>query len=182
MDAVPDVALTEIFNSVEPDKRITVVQKEALSPGALVRYIGTREVKTQRGVRDSNTLHTFATVDAPEDRVFALWGTGQLNQQIAQVARGALMFLGYRGKLAPDDGSGVAVHSWAVNVANRPLDKIPDSYRNSLRPCAAALVGAIDVALAEEGKRFADRVAQGQKPTDDDYLNSFEHFPGTYAG
>lgn len=178
---VTEKTLGEIFRPVEPDARVVVVQKDALAPGVLARFIGTKQVKTARGARDSNTLHTFATVDAPEDRTFAVWGTGQLNQQLAKVPTGALLFLGYLGKVTPDDGSDVAVHRWAVNVANRPLDKLPDEFRAGLKPQAAALVAAIDAAAVEEARRFADRVAKGQQQgamADDGYLDSFEHFPG----
>jgi len=177
---VMEKTLGEIFRPVEPDARVVVVPKEALTPGVLARYIGTKQVKTARGARESNTLHTFATVDAPEDRAFAVWGTGQLNQQLAKVTPGALLFLGYLGKVTPDDGSGVAVHRWAVNVANRPLDKIPAEFRDGLKPVAEMLICAIDEAAFFEAKRFADRVAKGQPGAspDDEYAQSWEHFPG----
>lgn len=177
---ITEKELGEFFKPVEPDTRVVVVDKDALSPGVLVRFIGSKTVTTQRGARDTNTLHTFVTVDASEDRTFALWGTGQLNQQLAKVTKGSLLFLSYLGKRTPDDGSGVAVHSWAVNVANRPLDKIPDTFRDPLRPLANKLTEAIDAAAVAESARFAERVAKGQPgaPSGDGYMDSFEHYPG----
>lgn len=165
--ATPPARLPAFFRTVNPDESAPVVERAELSQGAIVRFIGTREVDNRQTGRRSR-IHTFYARGG-EGVPFAVWGSVELDSQLRKLRGGTgIVFLRYNGKTEHATMPGRTVHKWTVHEA---VGAKMEHVRKA-REQFAEQEAALDAAVAGAAERDKERLAAGaaEPPPDDDDL------------
>ncbi len=161
------------FAPVTAEGRGAQIEREDLSQGAIVRYIGERWVDT---VKAKGFIHTFRTrAGGVGGRLFSIWGTGELNDLLRKITPQTILFIRYGGKHPHPELPGAEMHKWEVQTS-RAKDITPElgALIRQRVNVEEALEKAIDVSRDKAAARFAERLAaallRGEAPpphTDD---------------
>lgn len=164
--APPAPRLPAFFRTINPDESAPVVERAELAQGAIVRFIGTREVDNRQTGRRSR-IHTFYARGG-EGVPFAVWGSVELDSQLRKLRGGTgIVFLRYNGKVDHATMPGRTVHKWTVQEAVGAKREHVQKAREAFTEHEAAL----DTAVAAAAERDKARLAAGAElppPEDDD--------------
>lgn len=144
--------LPPYFRTVNPDESASIVAREELTQGAIVKFIGTRKVEN-RGMGRMSTIHTFYARGG-EGLPFALWGSSELDSQLRKL-RGSVVFLKYNGKHAHPTVPDRTVHKWTVQEAVGARVEHIRKVREGFAEQEAALDAAIGAAVERDKARLA---------------------------
>lgn len=147
--------VSQFFAPVVPDEIAPMVTRDDLARGVLVMYQGSRTIETRDG--KTSKIHTFVT-DLGRGKIFATWGTADLNARVNKLRPKAVVFLQYRGKHVPDDAvENEGQHMWTVNVSTVAVDAIPANVVQALAANNTALESRIAVEREKELERRRER-------------------------
>jgi hypothetical protein len=159
--------LPAFFRTINPDESASVVGREDLAQGVIVRFIGTRDTDNRTTGRKSR-IHTFYARGG-EGIPFAVWGSVELDSQLRKLRGGTgVVFLRYNGKIPHPTMPGHTVHKWTVQEA---LGAKLEHVRKAREPFAEQ-EAKLDAAIGAAAERDKARLAAGQQdtPPDDDDL------------
>ena len=107
-NAVPDD-----FDTIEGNKKVPAVKREALGAGARLVYLRTQRTPDRTEPGKENVLHIFTGRRGVE---FALWSMAQLDARLATVPEGSVCFVRYDGVEAHPTKRGKTIAVWCVAV------------------------------------------------------------------